>query len=331
MSFSRYATDDSVISAETVIRGLWTGDNNTLNSFFTASAATTTEYYLDVYNADPSVTGKVQFDIQYGNVNGSGSVPINTSIASLGSYTPSRVVYGEYRNLVYGTENTNFSFDGGTTVAQQIYVINISRDRYKQALLPGSFNLTLNSGSATNKIYLTDDSNTTSLTRFLGENRVFYIISGSNGNAYTASAATTPIYGMMLPDLGIIILDASGSLTPYIQAANLSTASIQNNQKKLYTSIASGSNFQLQSQEVISSRYFFTRIKNSEFNYTSNPSIIDDNGNLLYTTLINNPQTYITTVGMYNDNNELLAVAKLSKPLTKDFTKEALIRIKLDY
>ena len=59
--------------------------------------------------------------------------------------------------------------------------------------------------------------------------------------------------------------------------------------------------------------------------------IIDENGNLLYTTLINNPQTYVTTVGMYNDNNELLAVAKLSKPLTKDFTKEALIRIKLDY
>jgi hypothetical protein len=34
---------------------------------------------------------------------------------------------------------------------------------------------------------------------------------------------------------------------------------------------------------------------------------------------------------MYNDNNELLAIAKLSQPLTKDFTKEALIRIKLDY
>jgi hypothetical protein len=34
---------------------------------------------------------------------------------------------------------------------------------------------------------------------------------------------------------------------------------------------------------------------------------------------------------MYNDNNELLAVAKLSKPLIKDFTKEALIRVKLDF
>jgi len=47
--------------------------------------------------------------------------------------------------------------------------------------------------------------------------------------------------------------------------------------------------------------------------------------------MIDNPTSYITTVGMYNDNGELLAVAKLSQPVTKDFTKEALVRVKLDY
>jgi hypothetical protein len=47
--------------------------------------------------------------------------------------------------------------------------------------------------------------------------------------------------------------------------------------------------------------------------------------------MINSPQAYITTVGLYNDTNDLLAVAKLSRPLVKDFTKEALIRVKLNY
>ena len=47
--------------------------------------------------------------------------------------------------------------------------------------------------------------------------------------------------------------------------------------------------------------------------------------------MIDNPQTYITTIGLYNDSIELLATAKLSQPLAKDFTKEALVRIKLDY
>ena len=321
MSFVRYNTEDSVISAETVIRPMWTGDQSTLNNFFTASGYT--EYYVDVYNNNPATTGsEVQFDIQYGHIAGSGSVPINSLVRG---YSPSRVVYGQYRNLVYGTEDTNFSFDGGVTTAQQIYVINISRARYKESIQPGALNLTLTSGSAI--IKLIDDSSTTSLTRFIGENRIYYIISGSNNVAYN----TTTYYGVMLPDLGVIILNASGSLTPYIQAANLTTASVQNNHLKLFTSISSGSYFQAQSQETVSSRFFFTRVKNGDFNYTTNPSIIDANGNLLFTTLINNPQTYITTVGMYNDNNELLAVAKLSKPLVKDFTKEALIRIKLDY
>ena len=47
--------------------------------------------------------------------------------------------------------------------------------------------------------------------------------------------------------------------------------------------------------------------------------------------MINNPKTFITTVGLYSDSNELLGVAKLSQPVAKDFTKEALIRVKLDY
>ena len=331
MSFSRYNPEDSVISSETVVRGLWSGDANTLNYFYTSS--TTTEYYLSVYNECELCSGSaVQFSIQYGNINGSGSKLINTAVSGA---SPSRIVYGEYRNLVYGTEDAYFSFDNSATTGSDIFVINVARSRYKESLLPGSFNLTLTSGSST--IRLTDDSGTTNLTRFIGENRVFYVISGSNGTGWN-TAATSSYYGMIFPDLNVIVLNAksgsSTSILPFLTSSiglPTTTAVTSSNHSVLYRSIVSGSSFQLKSQETVSSRYFFTRVKNSDFNYTSNPSIIDANGNLLYTTLINNPQTYVTTVGMYNDNNELLAVAKLSRPLTKDFTKEALIRIKLDY
>jgi hypothetical protein len=47
--------------------------------------------------------------------------------------------------------------------------------------------------------------------------------------------------------------------------------------------------------------------------------------------MVGNPKTYITTVGLYDDNNELLAVAKLSKPLLKSFSREALVRVRLEY
>ena len=52
---------------------------------------------------------------------------------------------------------------------------------------------------------------------------------------------------------------------------------------------------------------------------------------ILHNTMQYNPKTFITTVGLYNNAAELVAVAKLSQPVAKDFTKEALIRVKLDY
>ena len=318
MSFTRYNTEDSVISSETVVRGLWPADNVVLTSVATSSTqASASQFYLDVYNA-----GEVVFSIEYAHASGSGSQYFNSNVTSS---SPTKVVYGQYRNLIYGSEEAVFQI-GGNPV-NQFYVINVARSRYKESLHPGSLTLPLSGSSGT--LYLTDNSNYLTTSQFVDSNRYFNIVSGSAG-----VKANDTVYGHMFPDLGLIVLNPT-AIAGYIDAAGTTANGYDNNNAKLYTSISKATlgakYFRLQSQETISSRFFFTRIKNSEYNYTSNPSIIDSTGNILYTTLIDNPQTYITTVGLYNDNNELLAVAKLSKPLVKDFTKEALIRIKLDY
>ena len=95
--------------------------------------------------------------------------------------------------------------------------------------------------------------------------------------------------------------------------------------------ISGGAEFVVDSEEKVTSQYFFTRAKNNEYNYTTNPSFIDTNGNLNYTSMVDNPKTFITTIGLYNDSNDLVAVAKVSQPISKDFSKEALMRVKLDY
>ena len=90
--------------------------------------------------------------------------------------------------------------------------------------------------------------------------------------------------------------------------------------------------FEANSQETLTSDFVFIRTRNTEFNYSENPTFISGStGEVIYTYFINNPTVFPTTIGMYNDSNELLAVAKLSKPLQKDFTKEALVRVKLDF
>jgi hypothetical protein len=149
----------------------------------------------------------------------------------------------------------------------------------------------------------------------------------------------------MIPDEGLIILNPRALANPagplgglaavfnQTSASQYAAAGISGsaNNQMIQKMISSGGNFTLQNYETISSRYFFVRVKNSDFNYTTNPSVIDSNGNLLYTQLIYNPQTYPTTVGLYNDTGDLLAIAKLNKALVKDFTKELLLRVKLDF
>ena len=328
MSFVRYNTDDSVISSETVVRGMWTADNATLSTFYTSSVVTSS-YYLNVF--DTAATSSLQFSIQYGHLEGSGSTDINTSVTDI---TPTRINYGQYRSLIYNDENSSFNFGG--IVSKDFLAVNVARSRYKESIKPGSLTLKL-SGSVV--LSLTDDSVISgSVTNFIGSNRYYNLISGSAGTAATSLAGVSGSYGLLFPDLGTILLNpralsaptANGGIILNVSQTNGSNG---NNAETLYKAISGSgaSSFVLQSQETVSSRYFFTRVKNNEFNYTTNPSIINDSGSLLYTTLIDNPQTYVTTVGMYNDNNELLAVAKLSRPLVKDFTKESLIRIKLDY
>jgi len=341
MSFVALEPTDIVVSADSVVAPAWSTGIPTLTAFTTASSAAP-QFYLDVY-ASASVTTDTspQFSIAYGNLLGSGSAYYNALVPGV---SPTRTTYGQYRTLVYGDENTNFNFGSGNTVSRDIYVINVNRNRYKQQLFAPTFNLKLTSGSTT--LNLTNNSTTVTTVNYLDCGRAFDIVSGSNGaptslapvSASSVTAGYTPSgsYGLFLPDVGLIVLNpralalppVSGGLNLFVnEAANTDTQ----NYNSVYNAVSAGGNFQLNSEETVAADYVFVRVKSQDFNYTTNPSMISGSGNLIYSNLINNPQTYITTVGMYNANNELLAVAKMSKPLVKDFTKEALIRVKLNW
>jgi len=344
MSFVPINAEDFVMSADSITSTLWSNNETSLTVFTTGSSATNNAY-LPVYGVNTiSNTDLPQFTISYGQVNGTGSAPINPAIAGL---SPSRITYGQFRTLVNGDENTNFNFGTGNTNSPDIFIINVSRANYKEKLFLSTFNLALS--SSTNSITLTNNSKDVTSLTYCDAGRVFDIVSGSNGSATISKPSSSPTagytvsgsYGKFLPDVGLIILNPralalnanNGGISLNIPTSN-NTTNLGTINTNLYNAINSGRNiggFQLNSEETITSDYIFVRIKNSDFNYTTNPSMISGSGEFNFPSLVNNPQTYITTVGMYNDNNELLAVAKLSKPLVKDFTKEALVRVKLDF
>ena len=344
MGFKRLDLDDLVISTDSVSATVWSNNVPSLTDYYTSSlqvASNQGDFYYNVYQADTgSSSAAVQFSIAYCDMEGSGSSFYNSGVT--GS-SPSRTNYGQYRTLVLGDENANFIF--GNTTGSYFYAINVERARYKEKLLPGTMTLHLKNNS--NTISLTDDSKLQTSTTFTDAGRVYNIVSGSAGTVYTGSNANgwtdnAGSYGMFLPDVGLILLSGPALDATYGAAGGIGLATVRgfdnndNNPEKLFNAVSesgvAGDGFLLNSEETLASDFIFVRAKNSEFNYSENPSFISGStGAVLFDGFIDNPTTYITTVGLYNDNNELLAVAKLSRPLLKDFTKELLVRVKLDF
>lgn len=342
MSFIQFGSDDSVMSMELITAPMWSSNLYTLTSSFTSStqeASISGKTYLNAYNIASDLSGsEVQYSLAYGHISGSGSALFNGAV---NEKSPTRDVYGQYRNIIYGDENSVFNFGGTGGQSRDIYVISVSRSRFKEAINPGSWNLVVS--SSTFNMTLTDNSKDSSIVSFVGGNRVYYVVSGSSGKSYTTSSVQTNSgsYGLFLPDMGVFILNpralslsyANGGIGVSVDetAATSYTNTYNVNNFRLFNLIKNGASFSARSQETVSARYFFVNVKSSQFNYTTNPSIIDNNGNVLYSTLIDNPQTYPTTIGMYNETGDLLAVAKLSKPLPKDFTKQITCRVKLEF
>jgi hypothetical protein len=338
MGFKRFDPEDFLVSADAVSSTVWSENSPELNEFYysTTQFAQSGDYYLSIYQTSSNLSNaEVQFDIAYGHVKGSGSLYYNVSVPGV---SPASTIYGQYRSLVLEDENSVFKF--GEVEQEYFYAINVSRARYKEKLLPGSLNLLL-SGSG-GLLELTDNSQNVTLPLYYGTQRAYQIVSGSDGSAYNISTGgngyttNSGSYGLFLPDISTILLNGKALDLAGPDGISLDTNLSANvdgqNSLKLYEALVSGSLFELNSEETITSDFVFVRSRNAEFNYSTNPSFISGStGEVIYPYFINNPQVYPTTVGLYNDANELLAVAKLSRPLQKNFTKEALVRIKLDF
>jgi len=295
MSFTRLDPTDFVISSDSVVAPAWSNNVTNLTAFYTANPATTGSYYIDIYDGNTSSpSASVQFSVAYGHYAGSGSAPLNSLIPGI---SPSRITFGQYRNLIYGDAESAVNFGVGNTNSPDLVAIQVDRNKYKESLFPGTFNLTLSSGGF--NIVLTDNSNDVSTISYLDGGRVFNVVSGSNGTAqnspllsgasakgYTVSGS----YGLFLPDIGLVLLNpralslanGSGGLNITFSSTN-TTAGSGFNHNLIYSIINTGASFKLNSQETISSDYIFVRVKNGDYNYTTNPSFITGStGALIY-------------------------------------------------
>jgi len=350
--YKRFGEFDKVnAKVEVVTTGLWSGDTGSLTALYTSStqvAATSGDYYYNVYNANPATdsSAEVQFAVAYGHVNGSGSVSLQNDDNAL---LATKATYAQYKSILLDPTDTKFSFENGSGIAvdaNSIYAINVNRARYREKMDPGNWSLQL---SGSNGVFTFIDDSGKKFGDTLGKaGRVFKVVSGSlnlgTENAATVNTTTSSGnvgFGLFYPDRGIIILnpealeDTVGNVgvngSEVTLAGSLSVAADQQNHHRLVNSIKLGGDFQARRTENVSTQHFFVRATNREFNYSNNPTYVNSNGTFAETTFETDPKTYITTVGLLNDSNELIAVAKTSQPIEKSFDKEVLIKVKLSF
>ena len=192
-----------------------------------------------------------------------------------------------------------------------------------------------------------DDSSLTSGGSVNEAGLVYNLVSGSIDAGTLIHNSADPVhYGLLYPQHGVAVLNAT-QLDKTFATGGVNFGSVTgsgaqgDNTMKLFTALSSSNaltpatkdgGIQGRSSEQVKSTYYFVRIKNAEYNYSNNPSFVTGSlGELFFNTFINDPQVYITTVGMYNTRRELLATAKVSQPLLKNYTREALIKVKLDF
>ncbi len=291
MAFKRFDPEDFLVSSDSITAPLWTTGAPTLTTFFTSSvqaAGSSGNYYLAVYQTASNLsTAQIQFDIAYADELGSGSALYNPIVPS-NSYT--KTIYGQYRSLILEDENSDFVFGTGNNVltGSNFWVLSIERANYKQSLFPGSLNLKLTGPGGT--INLTDNSLDNPVNTFIGATQVYQLISGSNGTAgnlpNSGYVANSGSYGLVFPQLGTIILNPA-AISQSIQVAPSRSYNAPGlNNTRLFNAISGAASFALNSQETITSDYVFVRARNSEFNYSENPTFISGStGEVIYDNL----------------------------------------------
>ena len=366
--YTRFEPGDVVenAQADVITAAMWTNNDGELKmadtEIFTSSVqvAASGLYYREFYREEPDLTpsAEPQFAVAYGHYAGSGSAPVS-QYATAGK-TPTKSIYSQYANLLLVPGDEQFTI-GDVNETSSIF-INVNRQRFKERIDPGNWTMTVSSsyvrtGHSPNPVVgspitLTDDSAANAAT--LGDYGALYkVVTGSIGITDMAgdSISSPTQYGWFYPDMGVIMLSprllnmqivetnycwcpgnqndvGSSNTNPTLDRVvgffTGSTTPVPTNQPS--------SSFAARSSERVFATHYFCRLKNAEYNFSNNPTFTSGSqGIFTHPSMYKDPKVYVTTVGLYNDRNELLATAKLSKPLLKSFTREALIRIKLEF
>jgi hypothetical protein len=346
--------DDTITTQITVTNGFFDGGVGTLagSSLATSSlSATQKSYYYNLqYNS------KDHFSVTYGHILGSGSAEESTTVEGT-----TQAIYKQFFNFTEPSaenlrDGAGWSMIDGTNgpnaVTQEgVYILAAERLQMKDRLNPGTWTINLSgsntAGTAGVSLALTDDSKTVD-AESAPFGPKYHIVEGSAGAVTTAY--TTKTYGFFYPDAGLMVFSAnalsssipgdaeyitSGSDATILNnglAQDLTVTEATDNASKIRIAIQRGSGITLRSEEQQYVYDYFCRAKASEFNLSQNPTFWSGSTyEIRHSDMVTNPQTFVSEVGLLDVNGDVLAVGRLSSPINKNFSSEAIVKVRLTY
>lgn len=278
-------------------------------------------YNQTVYDASPtSSLSSPLLDFTFGYATSS---VYNVASTVTSSNDQKVKIYRQMAAALLGNPDATFTI-GGVSRKEAIFVL-LKRNLMKDELKKGTVSLTINS-SAPAQYSASDAGAAASWQQALGGDYAALKYNGTGSevgqvwyNAGVMVLHPDSMYGAVATWSGtktLINIQSSGTINQVIDGFRAKTERIDlNNQTNLQSSI------------------YFCRAFNSEFNYSSNPTFVDDNGLIRVTSGSNvlTTHTYVTTIGLYDENDSLIAVGKTNRPVLKGPESEAIFRLRLDY
>lgn len=280
-------------------------------------------FFETVFDGAPtSISSSALIDLTYGH----SSASLNAGFTETFLNDEKQRVYEQMAQLLLGSKDSRFTF--GSTTYNELFFFLFKRRIFKDEVKKGNTSLELQvSGAAGDTLTILDSGAASVFTEGPAGDEAF-LFSGSTavGKMYFNAGIAVIASGAFLPSGGTSEIYWSGSYS-------LDQAAVSGTIDNVVDGLRNRVNeIQFQNQTNLHSTIYFCRALNADFNYSTNPTFVDNDGRILVTSGSDNQtRTYPTTVGLYSINDELLAVAKTSEPIKKSPDSEVIFRVRLSY
>lgn len=312
------------------------------------------EMFQTVYDYPHASSSANQlFDITVGLASDSANYVAASSSTTAGVSEAAAIklnMYNQFAQILSGYDVDNqlqqFDKDGNLAASgdkhKDVFFLAFSRILTKDSMQKGSFEIQVGTGAWANPFDVSPGDG--QATRIIKDgptpNQNYFVNSpaGEYSTLYYNDGSNDVLVGLVYYDAGIAVISKEAF---YVNDAATEFNANQDDIDAVMTNDSVDDfanalrkrikNIRLNNVTEVNSTIYHCRVQSGDFNYSTNPTYLEDSKIVVKEKASDDPVSYITGVGLYSEDGELLAVAKLSTPIKNTTDTDFTIKVRLDY